>query len=186
MFNLISIANNNDLTPPPELAMLAKTLLHLDAITKKLDPGYDPHRVIRDYAEQLMGQKLAQKFNPRNFYAALLDLNQLALDLPHRAREIVDLTATGKLTFGIKLTQAEELLSGIHKIANRITVGIVIAALLISSSMMMRVQTRFTLFGYPGLAILGYLFAALAGAYLISSVLLRDREDRERTKMKGK
>jgi hypothetical protein len=52
--------------------------------------------------------------------------------------------------------------------------------------MMMRVQTRFTLFGYPGLAILGYLFAALAGAYLISSVLLRDREDRERTKMKGR
>jgi len=186
MFNLISIANNNDLTPPPELAMLAKTLLHLDAITKKLDPEYDPHRVIRDYAEQLMGQKLAQKFNPRNFYAALLDLNQLALDLPHRAREIVDLTATGKLTFGIKLTQAEELLSGIHKIANRITVGIVIAALLISSSMMMRIQTRFTLFGYPGLAVLGYLFAAAAGAYLIVSVLLRDREDRERAKMKGR
>jgi ubiquinone biosynthesis protein len=186
IFNIISMANNNELIAPPELTMLAKTLLHLDAITKKLDADYDPNRVIRDYAEQLMTQKLAQKFNPRNFYPALLDLNQFVLDLPHRAREIVDMTAAGRLTFGIKLSQAEEFLSGIHKIANRITVGVVIAALLISSSMMMRVSTRFTIFGYPGLAVTGYLVAAAAAIYLIVSVLMRDREDRERAKMKGK
>ena len=64
------------------------------------------------------------------------------LDLPHRAREIIDLTAAGRLSFGMKLMQAEEFLAGIHKIANRITVGVVIAALLIASSMMMRVPTR--------------------------------------------
>jgi predicted unusual protein kinase regulating ubiquinone biosynthesis (AarF/ABC1/UbiB family) len=186
IFNVISIANNNELIAPPELTMLAKTLLHLDAITKKLDARFDPQRVIRDYAEQLITQKLAQKFNPRNFYPALLDLNQFVLDLPHRAREIIDMTAAGRLMFGIKLTQAEELLSGIHKIANRITIGIVIAALLISSSMMMRIQTRFQLFGYPGLAVTGYLIAAVAAVYLIVSVLMKDREDRERAKLKGK
>ncbi|HJQ36888.1 MAG TPA: AarF/UbiB family protein [Thermoanaerobaculia bacterium] len=186
IFNVVSIASNNDLVAPPELTMLAKTLLHLDAITKKLDPAYDPQRVIRDYAEQLIGQKLAQKFNPRNFYPALLDLNQFVLDLPHRAREIVDMTAAGRLSFGIKLTQAEEFLSGIHKIANRITVGVVIAALLISSSLMMRVQTSFQIFGYPGLAVAGYLIAAVAAVYLIVSVLMKDREDRERAKLKGK
>ena len=129
--------------------MLAKTLLHLDGVTRRLDPDYDPHTVIRDYAEQLMVQKLAQKFAPRNFYPALLDLNQLVLDLPHRAREIIDLTAAGRLSFSLKLTQAEQFLAGMHKIANRITVGVIIAALLIASSMMMRVPTRVQLFGYP-------------------------------------
>ncbi|HUR83177.1 MAG TPA: AarF/UbiB family protein [Thermoanaerobaculia bacterium] len=186
LFNVIAIANNNDLKAPPELTMLAKTLLHLDAITKKLDPDYDPQRVIRDYGEQLISQKLAQKFNPRNFYPALLDLNQLVLDLPHRMREIVDLTSAGRLSFGIKLTQAEEFLGGIHKIANRITVGVVIAALLVSSSMMMRVPTSFTIFGYPGLAVLGYLLASAAGFYLIISTMLRDRKDQEKAKLKGR
>ena len=118
--------------------MLAKTLLHLDSITRKLDDQFEPQSVIRDYAEQLMVQKLAQKFDPRNFYPALLDLNQLVLDLPHRAREIIDLTAVGKLTFGLKLMQAEQFLAGIHKIANRITVGVIIAAIIVSSAMMMR------------------------------------------------
>ncbi|HEY0371022.1 MAG TPA: AarF/UbiB family protein [Thermoanaerobaculia bacterium] len=186
LFSVINIANNNDLKAPSELTMLAKTLLHLDAITKKLDPDYDPQRVIRDYAEQLMTQKLAQKFNPRNFYPALLDLNQFVLDLPHRAREIVDLTAAGRLSFGIKLTQAEEFLAGIHKIANRITVGVVIAALLISSSMMMRVPTSFSIFGYPGLAVLGYLLASAAAFYLVFSTIVRDRKDQEKAKLKGR
>jgi predicted unusual protein kinase regulating ubiquinone biosynthesis (AarF/ABC1/UbiB family) len=186
LFNVINIANNNELKAPAELTMLAKTLLHLDAITKKLDPHYDPQRVIREYAEQLITQKLAQKFNPRNFYPALLDLNQLVLDLPHRAREIVDLTAAGRLSFGIKLSQAEEFLGGIHKIANRITVGVVIAALLVSSSMIMRVPSSFTLFGYSGLAVLGYVLASAAAFYLIVSTILRDRKDREKARFKGR
>jgi predicted unusual protein kinase regulating ubiquinone biosynthesis (AarF/ABC1/UbiB family) len=178
IFTVIGVANNNDLKAPAELTMLAKTLLHLDAITKKLDPDYDPQRVIRDYAEDLIAQKLKQKFHPRNFYPAMLDLNQLALDLPRRAREIVDLTAGGKLTVGVKLSQAEELLSGIHKVANRITIGIVIAALLISSSLMIRV--------YPDLALIGYILASIVAFYLIISTIVRDRRDREKAGMKGK
>jgi ubiquinone biosynthesis protein len=184
LFNVITIASNNNLKMPPELTMLAKTLLNLDGITKKLDPAYNPLKVIRDYAEELLGQKLQQKFDPKNFYPALMDLNQLVLDLPHRAREIIDLTAAGKLTFGMKLTQAEEFLAGMHKIANRIAVAVIVAALLVASSMMMRVPVGFHLFGYPAIAVMGYLLAAVAGGYLVVSILLRDRKDQERAKMK--
>jgi predicted unusual protein kinase regulating ubiquinone biosynthesis (AarF/ABC1/UbiB family) len=178
IFNVLAIANNNELKAPSELAMLAKTLLHLDGITRKLDRDYDPQTVIRAYGEELMTQKLTQKFNPRNFYPALLDLNQLVLDLPHRTREILDEVASGKLMFGIKLTQAEEFLSGMHKIANRITVGVVIAALLIASSMMMRTA--------PRIAVVGYIIAAVAAVALIASTLMQDRKDQERAKIKGK
>jgi predicted unusual protein kinase regulating ubiquinone biosynthesis (AarF/ABC1/UbiB family) len=178
MFTVIGVANTNDLKVPAELTMLAKTLLHLDGITRKLDPDYDPQRVIRDYAEDLIAQKLKQKFHPRNFYPAMLDLNQLALDLPRRTREIVDLTAAGKMTVGVKLTQAEELLRGIHKVANRITIGVVIAALLISSSLMIRV--------YPAFALIGYVLASIAAFYLIISTIVQDRRDREKAGMKGK
>ncbi len=185
LFSVIAIANNNGLKAPAELAMLAKTLLHLDGITKKLDREFDPERVIRGYAEELIAQKLMQKFNPRNFYPALLDLNQLVLDLPHRAREILDQTAAGRLTVAIKLTQAEVFLAGIHKIANRITVGAVVAALLLSSTMLMRVPSRFSILGYPGLAMIGYFVSMVVALYLVVSILLRDRQDEEKAKAKG-
>ena len=186
IFHVIGIANNNELKAPAELAMLAKTLLNLDGVTRRLDPDYDPHTVIRDYAEQLMVKKLAQKFAPRNFYPALLDLNQLILDLPHRAREIVDLTAAGRLAFNLNLSQAEQFLAGIHKIANRITVGVIIAALLVASSMMMHVPASVKFFGYPAIAMTGYLLAAIAGVYLVVTTLISDRKDEERAKLKGK
>ncbi|HYC58287.1 MAG TPA: AarF/UbiB family protein [Thermoanaerobaculia bacterium] len=186
IFTVIGVANNNELRAPAELTMLAKTLLHLDAITRKLDPEYDPQSVIRNYGEQLIAQKLRQKLQARNFYPALLDLNQLALELPHRSREILDQAAGGKLTLGIKLAQAEEFLGGIHKVANRITIGIVIAALLVSSSMMMRVPSRFAIFGYPGLAVTGYLLASAAAFYLIVTTIVKDRRDREKANWKGK
>ena len=186
IFQVVNIAGSNDLRVPAELTMLGKTLLHLDAITSKLDPEYDPAQVIRDYAERLMAQKLAQKFNPQNFYPALLDLNQLVLDLPHRTREILDMTAGGKLSFGIKFMQAEEFLAGLQHVANRISVGAIVAALLISSSLLMRVETRFRIFGYPGLAMLGYLAAAAIAFYLVINILRTDRRDRERAKLKGR
>ena len=178
LFNVISVANNNALKVPPELAMLAKTLMHLDGITKKLDPQYDPQGVIRDYAEEMIAQKLVQKLNPRNFYASLLDLNQLVQEFPRRAREIVDLTAAGKLTFGIKLLQAEELLAGIHRVANRITVGLIIAAIVVASALIMRTQ--------PALAMTGYVISAVIGLYLVISTILHDRKDRERAKTKAR
>jgi len=185
IFSVIAIANGNGVKAPAELAMLAKTLLHLDGITKKLDREFDPQGVIRGYAEELIAQKLMQKFNPRNFYPALLDLNQLVLDLPHRAREILDQTAAGRLTVAIKLTQAEVFLAGIHKIANRITVGAVAAALLISSTMLMRVPSRFSILGYPGLAVVGYFISMVVALYLVVSIVMRDRQDEEKAKTKG-
>jgi predicted unusual protein kinase regulating ubiquinone biosynthesis (AarF/ABC1/UbiB family) len=186
LFNLIAVANSNDVKAPAEMAMLAKTLLNLDGITKRLDPDYDPQTEMRAYAERLMTQKLRQKFDPRNFYPALLDLNQLMLDLPHRVREILDIVPAGKLTFAMKLLQAEEFLSGMHKIANRITVGVVIAALLVASSLMMRVDTGWRIGGYPAIAMFGYLAAAVAAVYLIASTFIRDKQDEERAKLKGR
>ncbi|HXI11567.1 MAG TPA: AarF/UbiB family protein [Thermoanaerobaculia bacterium] len=186
IFSVISVANSNEIQVPSELAMFAKTMLHLDSITRKLDPDFDAQKVIRDYAEDLVGKKIRQKFHPRNFYTALLDLNQLAIDLPRRARDVVEQTATGKLTLAIKLTQAEELLSGMQKIANRITVGLVLAALIVGSSLMMRVPTRIQLFGYPVLAMIGYLTASAIGLYLVISVLQQDRRDRHKARAKAK
>lgn len=184
MMNVIAIANTDEVQVPGELAMLAKTLLHLDAITRKLDPNFNPREVIRDYSESLVTQKIRQKFQPRNFYNALLDLNQLALDLPRRVREVVEKTAAGKMAFVVRLDQVDDLLKGMHKIANRITVGLVIAALIVGSSLMMRVPTRLSLFGYPILAILGFLAASAIGFYLVVSILMQDRADRIRARSK--
>jgi predicted unusual protein kinase regulating ubiquinone biosynthesis (AarF/ABC1/UbiB family) len=149
MFAVLGIAAANELQVPSELAMLAKTLLSLDGITRKLDTEFNARETIRDYAESLVVRKVAQSFNPRNYYTSLIDLNELLIELPRRARDVLDQTTTGRLSLNIALTQADHFLKGIQTVANRITVGLVVAALIIGSALIMRVPARFVILGYP-------------------------------------
>lgn len=184
MFSVINAANANALKLPGEMALLAKTLLHIDGVTKRLDPDFSPTDSIRDYSEQLITQKIAQKFHPRNLYAPLLDFNELLIELPRRSRDVLDQAATGRLQLNVKFPQIDDILNGFQKVANRLTIGLVMAALIISSSMLLRIPTRLQIFGYPALPILGYLFASALGFYVVLTALIQDRRDREKARQK--
>ena len=67
------------------------------------------------------------------------------------------------------------VLDGLQKVANRITLGLIIAAMIIGAAMLMRVETSFRLLGYPGLAILFFLGAAFGAAWMAFGILRRDR-----------
>ena len=66
-------------------------------------------------------------------------------------------------------------MEGLQKIANRITMGIILAALIVGASLLMRVDTAFRIFGYPGLAMLLFLAAAAGGFWLVISIFAQDR-----------
>ena len=62
--------------------------------------------------------------------------------------------------------------------ANRIALGLVLAALVVGAAMLMRVETAFTILGYPGLAMLLFLAAAAGGFWMAWSVLAGDVKSR--------
>jgi ABC-type polysaccharide/polyol phosphate export permease len=68
------------------------------------------------------------------------------------------------------------------KIANRITSGVILAALIVGASLMMGIQTSWTLFGYPGLAILCFLCAAAGGVYLLFSIFIQDKRSEHKAR----
>jgi ubiquinone biosynthesis protein len=76
----------------------------------------------------------------------------------------------------IHVRVAEEvwMMEGMQKIANRLTTGLILAALILGAALMMRVQTRFTIWGYPGIAMLFFLMAALLGIWLVIDILRQD------------
>jgi ABC-type polysaccharide/polyol phosphate export permease len=69
----------------------------------------------------------------------------------------------------------QRLLTVLQRLTNRLTIGIVLAATILGAAMLMQVPTSATLFGYPALAILLFLGAALAGASLVAWIALTDR-----------
>jgi hypothetical protein len=71
-------------------------------------------------------------------------------------------------------------MEGLQKIANRIATGLVLAALIIGASLLMRVDTPFRIFGYPGLAMLLFLAAAAGGFWLVLGAYLQDRKSEKK------
>jgi hypothetical protein len=92
----------------------------------------------------------------------------------------MDALAEGTMTLNVQGIDEAELMRGIQKLANRLTTGVVVAALIIGAAMIMRVETDARLFGYPTLAIVLFLVASLAGLWLVVTSMLNDLPQRRR------
>ncbi len=159
---------------PSELTMLGKTLLNLDEIVRKLDPAFDPNEFIRNRAPGLMRQRMKKSGSTGSIFTGLLETKDFIERLPKRLNAILDRVADNELSIKVHAIDERRLIAGLEKIANRITLGLILAALIVGAAMLMSVPTTFKIFGYPGLAMIFFLTAAAGGVALAVSILMND------------
>jgi len=92
----------------------------------------------------------------------------------------MDALSEGQVTLNIQGIEEKELMRGIQKLSNRLTTGLIVAALTVGAAMLMRIDTKWKLVGYPGIAIICFLTAAFAGVWLILNSVTRDLPQRRR------
>ena len=177
---LARIAGDCGLRPPAELTMLGKALLNLDQVANKLDPDFDPNAAIQDHVGEIMRHNMLQSASPANLLSAAMDAKEFPEKLPGRVNRVMDALAEGQMTLNIQGIDEKELMRGIQKLANRVTAGLIIAALIVGAAMLMRIDTKSKLFGYPSIAIVCFLTAALAGVWLILTTVMHDLPQRRR------
>jgi len=174
MLEVFRAAAENGIRLPVEMAMLGRALLALDQVGRTLDPQFDPNASIRRNVNGLMQRRMLKTLSPQRMFANLLEMNELVQKLPARLNRLLDSAADGGLGMNIRLGEAVWLMEGMQKIANRLATGMILAALIVGAAMMMRVQTRFTIWGYPGIAMLFFLGAAVLGIWLVYTILRAD------------
>jgi ubiquinone biosynthesis protein len=170
----------HDLRAPAELTMLGKTLLNLDQVARALDPGMDVNAAIREDAAGLMTRRLVKSASSGGMFSAALEAKEFAERLPGRVNKVLDALATSELKLKVEMIDEGAVLDGLQKVANRITLGLILAALIIGAAMIMSIQTTFTLFGYPGLAMILFLIAGSGGLWLALHIVSADRGKRLR------
>ncbi len=159
---------------PPELTLLGKTLLHLDEVGRVLDPDFDVNAALRRHASSVMRRRMMKSATPANVFAAALDIREFAERLPGRVNRIVDALAANDLRFKVEVIDQGSIIDGLQKVANRIALGLVLAALIVGAAMLMRVPTSLTIFGYPWIAMLLFLVAAAGGFWMAWTILAGD------------
>src|SRR5947209_447257 len=165
---------------PPEFTMIAKTLLNLDLIVHTLDPEFNPNASIRQNATEIMRERVMKSLSSGAIYSTVLEAKGLIEKLPGRINSFLDAVANNEMKIKVEAIDEAKLMEGMQKIANRITMGLVIAALIVGAAMLMRVETKFTIFGYPGLAIIFFFIAAGAGLWFVFHMLFKDEKSEEK------
>lgn len=167
LYELINISYSRGLRLPAELTLLAKALFNLDGVTRALDPLFNPMEAIREYANQLTAQRAKKDFSPRRLLQMVSQGSEFLSMLPHRLEVITQRLATGDFETRVEVPQMQSLLGGLQKVANRIFSGLVIAALIIASAMLIDVQRT--------LGTIGFVIAAVIGMYMLVTIFLTDR-----------
>ena len=174
VLELNRMAADSGIRPPAEMATLAKTLLNLDEVGRTLDQKFNPNESIGSNAASIMRRRMTSSLTPGNIYEGLLEAKELIQHMPGKVSKILDAVANNELKITVDALDETKLMGGFQKVANRITVGLILAALVIGAAIMMRVETPMKIFGYPGLAIILFLLAAAGGIILLFRILFYD------------
>jgi ubiquinone biosynthesis protein len=168
-------AGAHGLKAPSELTMLGKTLINLDQVARALAPDLDVNQTIREQSVTLIRQRMLKAAAPSNVLATMIEAKHFAERMPGRVNRVLDALAKNDLKLKVEMIDEGAVMDGLQKVANRIALGLVLAALIMAAALIMQVPTSFRLFGYPGLAMILFVIAATGGALLAVQIITHDR-----------
>ena len=173
-------ASAHGLKAPSDLALLGKTLLNLDGVARALSPKLDVNAAIRDQAVTLTQERMLRSVSPSRVLSTMLDAKRFAEKLPGRVNKVLDTLAGNELRLKMELIDEGSIIDGLQKVANRVALGLVMAALIVAAALLMQVPTTFRILGYPGLAMILFMLAAGGGVMLAVQIINHDRTIRPR------
>ena len=165
---LCRVAAETGLRLPAELALLGKALLNLDQIAHELAPGFDPSACVQEHAVEVLQHRMRPQRN--RLAATALEGRQFIEELPGRMNRLFDAVADGEVRLKVDAIGQDELLRGLRQVANRVTMGLVLAALIVGAEVLARVQST--------LATVCFVAAALGGFVLLVSIVLEGMRQR--------
>jgi predicted unusual protein kinase regulating ubiquinone biosynthesis (AarF/ABC1/UbiB family) len=175
MLEITRSAGRRGIRLPSELTLLGKTLLNLDEVGRTLAPSFDVNRALNDEAVSLMQQRMRQGMSSSNLFTTALEAKEFLEQLPGRVNKLLDAVANNELKVNVEVIDEGAVINGLQKVANRITLGLLLASLIVGAAMLMRIETSFRILGYPGLAMLFFLIAAGGALWLAFGIVTSDK-----------
>jgi len=167
-------AVDHGLRLPSEISMVGQALLKLDSVGRLLDPDFKTHEAIRTHALKVVRGRIVGSESIGGLFSSLVEVKDFLVHLPGRVSRILDAVADNRLKVEVDALDEDRLMEGLQKVANRITLGLVLAALIIGAALTLRLESNYQLFGYPAMPMVLFLAAAVGILILVISILLRD------------
>ena len=157
----------------PQLLWVTKSIATQEDIARSLNADFNLMELGRPYAQKVLTQKLNPAHKPLEFYYWLMDALETARDLPYDIGIMLREVRKGKLKIEFEHVGLEPMRRTIDRLAKRMSLTIIIAALLISSSVVVLAKVPPFVGNIPVIGFIGYMISIVLSLLLIVSVLSR-------------
>ena len=175
MLRLLFIFGQNGITLSRDYALMAKAVLSIEEVGRTLDPKFD----LRTQTEPVLRELYRERADPRLVLRRTREMLRQTLlglqNLPFELRRLVRRLEHDSLAINLHHRGLEDHSDAVKIAANRITLGVIIGALIVGSSLIVTTRIEPHLFGYPALGIVGYVLSAILGLYVVWDIFRHGR-----------
>lgn len=175
LMEFIEIVTLYNIRIQPDLMLLAKSLVIIEGMGRNLDPGFDMVEHLRPFMENALLKKYSPRRISRDISSMLLSYMNLARDLPRDIKEIVNRINRNKFKIDLEHRGLDKFTADFDRSINRLSSSMILAALIIGSSIIMQTSRGPQLLGFPVLAFLGYTVAGVIGLWLVYAIIRSGR-----------
>ena len=164
--DIINVPIKHKLKLPASFVLFGKTIVTLEGIALEHDPNFKIAESARPFIEKLIEKRSNPINSFKNFVYNARRYSRFAEEFPEKAERVLDKLEKGSIKLDIKDTDIKKLAFEIDKSSSRITYGLIIAALLLTSAVTIQFERGPLIFGIPVLS-----FASLIAALIMSFAL---------------
>ncbi len=169
------LALRHNLKFPSDLILMNKALLTIEALGRELDPDFDFIEVAKPYTYRLIKKKYSPRRYSHRMRRRVMDLSDFFGSLPRQARIIIRKFIKDDIVVGMEVKGFEKFIRDFDRSTNRISFAVVIAAIIIGSSVIIHSGKGRLVLGYPFLGLFGYVIAGLLGLWLVWGIIRSGR-----------
>lgn len=175
LFHFVDILTEYHIKFPSNLMLLSRALFGMEGLGKQLDPDFNMVEQLKPFAEQIIKDRYSPSNIAKETAQTLQSYQALGKSLPKDIKEFINRINHNKFKIDLEHRGLERLVNDLDKSTNRISFSMVIAALIIGSSLVMQIDKGPMLFGFPILGLLGYSVAGFLGFGLAIAILRSGR-----------
>jgi ubiquinone biosynthesis protein len=164
-----------DMKAKSELMLLSKAMVTYEELARSLDPEFQMAEVVKPYVSKLIKKKFAPGQFVKETISGISDLRKLASDLPFEVKRILQKSRKGEMSVELRHRDLDKLILELDRSSNRLSFALVIAAIIVGSSLIIKLEIGYKVFGFSVLGLLGFLFAGILGVGLVIAILRSGR-----------
>lgn len=168
---ITELLRRHRLTLPPDLVIMIKALVSAEGTARHIYPDLNVVMEAKEHISSLAVDRFKPESLWRSFRFGLSHFFHLQQELPKRMEQILSKADRGALTLGFRHENLAGLRNTLGNITNRLSFAIIIAAMIIGSSMIITTGVGPLIFGFPALGVIGYIISGLLGLWLIFNII---------------